>query len=326
MTIQNIRPGRVMLAVFLIFALSMGASLAVSTVYVLTRVMDVFNPDATPQEQEEALQQEMDAMMAEVQNGSEAITRLTLVQWSFTALITLVVTYFVVRRAATDPTQAVGYGALIGFGILLLYSLCICGTAVNMGIKLIFLALIGTAAMLGGQWAGRNLRPDTHTMPEVAAVPGLLTAPPSAPGGLAAETYYNMGVQAALGGRREEARQHFTRAVQQNPHYVEAWLQLANLADTPEQAWNYVQQARALVPGHPAVKQAVATIWPQVSANATKREPPRNQPPYPGGAQDDVQIPRTRLPGNDPASQTPQAPQATDEDAENGPLPPSAAS
>ncbi len=319
MTFQNIRPGRVLLAIVLVFVLSLGASLAVSTIYVLTRIVNDVDPNASSQAQEEALQNEMDALLTEMRNGSEALTRLTLVQWSLTALITLAVSYVVVRRTATDPSQAAGYGVLIGFGVLLTYSLCIYGTEVGGGIKLVFLTLIGMAAMLGGQWAGRNLSPHVQTAHEVAVVPGLLTAPPSPSGGLSAETYYNMGVQAALGGRREEARQHFTRAVQQNPRYVEAWLQLANLADTPDQAWNYIQQARTLAPNNPSVKQAVAIIWPQVSANAAGYAAPSAQPPYPGGAQDDVDIPSTRFPESEPASETPSASDADDTHSDNSP-------
>ncbi len=315
MTFQNIRPGRVMLAVFLIFALNLGASLAVSTVYVMTRVVDVVDPNATSQEQEEALQKEIDALMTEVQNGSDAITRLNVAQWSLATLITLAVSYLVVRQAATDPAQATGYGVLIGLGVLLVYGLCICGAVVNGSIRLAFLVLIFLAALLGGQWAGRHPKAQVSTQ-EIAAVPGLFTSPPPAAGRLSAETYYNMGVQAALGGRSEEARQHFTRAVQQNPHYVEAWLQLANLSETPEQAWNYVQQARSLSPNDPAVQQAVAIIWPQVSASAAGNEPPRNQPPYPGGEQDDVHIPSTRLAGNE------HSPNASPEEDENMNEPP----
>ncbi len=272
MTFQNIRMGRVMLAVFIIFALNVGVSLAVSTVYVMVRVADVMDPNASPQEQEDALQQEIDALMEEIQSGSEAITRLTIVQWSLATLITLVVTYLVVRQAATDAAQAVGYGALIGLGVLLVYGLCICGAVANGGVKLAFLVLVGLAALVGGQWAGRKLKPQPTASQDVMAVPGLLNRPAGA--GHAAETYYNMGVQAALGGRREEARQHFTRAVQQNPRYVEAWLQLANLSETAEQAWKYVQQARALAPNDPSVQRAVAIIWPQVSASATRRASP----------------------------------------------------
>ena len=321
MTFQNIRPGRIVLAIMLIFALNVGANLAVSTVYVLTRVMDVIDPNATPQEQEAALQQEVDALMAEVQNGSDAITRLTIVQWSLAVFITLAVTYVVVRKAATDPAQAVGYGLLIGLGVLLAYGLCICGTVVNMGVKLAFLVLIVGAALLGGQWAGRRLVSTGGAMQEIATVPGMLTTPPPTGSRLSAETYYNMGVQAALGGRREEARQHFTHAVQQNPRYVEAWLQLANLSDTPEQAWNYVQQARSLAPHNPAVKQAVEIIWPQVSASAALHGVPHNQPPYAGGARDDVEIPRSRLSEGQSPPATP--PAREEDDTEQPPEPPS---
>jgi hypothetical protein len=101
---------------------------------------------------------------------------------------------------------------------------------------------------------------------------------------------------AALGGRREEARQHFTRVLQMQPRHVAAWLQLANLADTPEQAWNYIQQARSISPTDPAVIQAVEVIWPQVAANAEQQGPSRLQPPYQGATPDDASIPSSTLP------------------------------
>ncbi len=86
-----------------------------------------------------------------------------------------------------------------------------------------------------------------------------------------------------------------------------AWLQLANLADTPEQAWNYVQQARSINAADPAVMQAVDVIWPKVAASAQQSSPPRVQPPYTGGAQDDSEIPRTTLP-KAPDAETPSPP------------------
>jgi hypothetical protein len=110
---------------------------------------------------------------------------------------------------------------------------------------------------------------------------------------------YNLGVAAAMGGRREEAREHFTRVLQDQPRNVAAWLQLANLADTPEQAWNYIQQARAINANDPAVQEAVNIIWPQVQANLQRKPPATNQPPYLGGAQDDTEIPRSTLPSDD---------------------------
>jgi hypothetical protein len=76
---------------------------------------------------------------------------------------------------------------------------------------------------------------------------------------------YNMGVAAILGERREEARYYFVQVTQADARNIGAWLYLANLATTPLEAWSYIQQARAIDPGNPAVQEAVALIWPQVS-------------------------------------------------------------
>jgi hypothetical protein len=75
---------------------------------------------------------------------------------------------------------------------------------------------------------------------------------------------YNMGIAAVLGGRREEARYYFVQVTQADSRHIGAWLYLANLATTPLEAWSFIQQARAVDPGHPAVQEAVAMIWPQV--------------------------------------------------------------
>jgi hypothetical protein len=75
---------------------------------------------------------------------------------------------------------------------------------------------------------------------------------------------YNMGVAAVLGERREEARYYFVQVTQADARNIGAWLYLANLATTPLEAWSYIQQARAIDPGNPAVQEAVALIWPQV--------------------------------------------------------------
>jgi hypothetical protein len=75
---------------------------------------------------------------------------------------------------------------------------------------------------------------------------------------------YNMGVAAALGGRREEARYYFVQVTQADSRHISAWLYLAYLATTPLEAWSFIQQARAIDPGHPAVQEAVGMIWPQV--------------------------------------------------------------
>jgi tetratricopeptide (TPR) repeat protein len=175
-------------------------------------------------------------------------------------------------------------------------------------VKLIYLALFVSAGYLGGRSAGGHLRPQETD--QVVSPVGFEPQPSAPPKGrVRPEIYYNMGVQAALGGRREEARQHFTRALQANPRYIAAWLQLANLADTPADAWQYIQQARAINPNDPAVQQAIAVVWPQITGTATSSEPPRSQPPYPGGAQDDVDVPRSTLPpGAYDASATPNGP------------------
>ena len=75
---------------------------------------------------------------------------------------------------------------------------------------------------------------------------------------------YNMGVAALLGERREEARYYFVQVTQADPRHIGAWLYLANMATTPLEAWSYIQQARAIDPGNPAVQEAVTMVWPQV--------------------------------------------------------------
>ncbi len=75
---------------------------------------------------------------------------------------------------------------------------------------------------------------------------------------------YNMGIAAVLGGRKEEARYYFVQVTQADPQHIGAWLYLANLATTPLEAWSYLQQARNIDPGNPAVHEAVALVWPQV--------------------------------------------------------------
>ncbi len=75
---------------------------------------------------------------------------------------------------------------------------------------------------------------------------------------------YNLGVAAVLGGRREEARYYFVQVTQTDPTHISAWLYLANMATTPLEAWSYLQQARAIEPGNPAVQEAVTVVWPQV--------------------------------------------------------------
>ena len=80
---------------------------------------------------------------------------------------------------------------------------------------------------------------------------------------------YNLGVSAALGGRREEARYYFVQVTQADPHNIGAWLYLANLATTPLEAWTFIERARAAQPNHPDVRQAVEVVWPQLRPDAS---------------------------------------------------------
>jgi hypothetical protein len=75
---------------------------------------------------------------------------------------------------------------------------------------------------------------------------------------------YQLGVAAALGERKEEARYYFTQVTQADPANVNAWLYLVNLATTPLEAWSYLQEAQRLDPQNPAVVNAVNVVYPQV--------------------------------------------------------------
>ncbi|GAB4428902.1 MAG: hypothetical protein Kow00106_24090 [Anaerolineae bacterium] len=327
MTLQRIRLGLVIQAVFGIFIVSLGLSLLTSCLmlpFMSQEMLDRFSDllqtfsdtDPGQQNQVRRLQEELSAFTKDYQDD---LTVQYAAQWTMVAIATYVVTTRVARKAES-ASQAVGYGVLIGTGVLFTYgAFCVAMTMAFGVIKLIYLALFVSAGYLGGRSAGGHLRPQEI---DQGVAPVGIEPQPSAPpkGSVRPEIYYNMGVQAALGGRREEARQHFTRALQANPRYLAAWLQLANLADTPADAWQYIQQARAINPNDPAVQQAVEIVWPQIAGSAGALEPPRNQPPYAGGEQDDVTVPRSTLPpGIYGASATPNEPPSAPQLPDGGP-------
>jgi hypothetical protein len=303
MTFENVRLGRVFQAIAIILAVSFVFQIGISVCYMLVWLGDTvgdLDPNATEEEQNEAFREKFDQWLDEAMEGSGTLNAISIIGWTLMAGFTHIVAYRTARHWATSPEQAVGYGVMIGAGTMLFMGICVLGTPVSIAIKLLFLVLTLGAGALGGQLAGAR-GPRGAMQPSGGLPPGLgLTrGPANVPPGQNPQTYYNMGVSAALGSRRDEARQHFTRVVQMDPRHLQAWLQLANLADTPGQAWEYIHQARAIDPGNPAVVQAVDIIWPQVAADAG-RSVPTAQPPYPGGAQDDVEIPRTTLPGGGP--------------------------
>jgi hypothetical protein len=301
MTFQGVRFGRVVQAVFTVLMVSLALSLLTSCLLVpfvsadmVDRFSDLwaaFTARGGDQRQVEQFQEDVNAFAHDFEGE---LTVYYAVQWTLVTAVTYLVAGRMARRAAT-PEQAAGYGLLIGVGVLASYgAFCVVMTIAPGGIKLLYLTLLVMAGYFGGRGAAGRLIPGESIADQPKPKRPFFTS--SQPGTVRPEIFYNMGVQAALGGRRDEARQHFTRAVQGDPRYVEAWLQLANLADTPEQAWNYIQQARAISPHDPAVRQAVDVIWLQVAASAEAISPSRGQPPYPGAAQDDAAIPRSTLP------------------------------
>jgi tetratricopeptide (TPR) repeat protein len=321
MTFHNLNSGSIVRAIAAIFIIGLVIIFALQSAFVMARMWDTLtkiDSDTTQQEQEDIIQKEVDAVIEEAQEGSPALERLTMIQWGLVAVITFFLARRTASRQAGSPEQGTGYGAIIGLGAVMLFGLCICTSTVTMSIQFVFLLIIVAAGVLGGRVGGFNPRPQPEIIPAPSFDPLSqygTTGPGSAlPAGSKPETYYNMGLQAALAGRREEARQHFTRVLQMQPRSVAAWLQLANLADTPEQAWNYVQQARSINPTDPAVMHAVDVIWPKVAAQA-QQTVPRAQPPYSGGAQDDTGIPRTTLPGGEAIPPLPTGP--TDEEPDS---------
>ncbi len=295
MSLENVRYGRVVQAVMLIFVGSMALWFLFSCGLALfmpqdmaTRFSDFFKVAFDPDTPPEKANSELETL---VHDYGTTINLMYAGQW----MVVTVMTYLVARRTARradSPEQAVGYGILVGLGVVFSYGL-VCVLMVSMSsliLKVTFFLLFFAAAFLGGQTGSRSLiPPGTPAQPLIPGF-GKSNPAPQPPlghmGGTVTggnpDTFYNMGVMAALGGRRDEARQHFTRVLQMQPRHLQAWLQLANLSDTPEQAWNYVQQARAINPNDPAVKQAVEVIWPQVAAHAAGLGAPHARPPYAG--------------------------------------------
>lgn len=304
MTFQNIKPSRVIMAVITIWGLSVVLTFLIScatTPFMPAdmgeRALEYVEIFTDPNADTGTIEEERASFWSEF--GAE-LTVQYIIQW---ALVALVIFWMAARlgRQADSPQQATGYGVAVALGVAISYGLlCACLPALALGSSsLVLIAGVFTGLFIAaGYYGGRSVTQVPPPRPaDVSGIPTFTRQEPAI-SGLKPETAYNMGVQAALGGRREEARQHFTRVLQMQPRNVAAWLQLANLADTPEQAWNYVQQARSISPNDPAVQEAVNIIWPQVAANAEKRDLPHNQPPYRGGQQDDSAIPRTRLSGS----------------------------
>ena len=312
MTFKEINFGRVVQAVMFIFGVSIGLYFLTSCAAVLfvsedmvdrlTQVSTDYNDYFSNPEGNNARQQELETELRDIFTDYQGQLLGLIVLFCGQSLVILGITFWFARRAAKEATsraQANGYGVMVGLGVaVILAAVCALINPLTLFAGFIFLAFIVVAALLGGWQAGQRLDRTASPLAPSGSPdqmpPGMLYG---APGG-DADVYYNMGVTAAMGGRREEARQHFSRVLQHQPRNIAAWLQLANLSDTPVDAWEFIQQARAINPNDPAVVQAANLIWPQVKAQMPTTAP-RNQAPYQGGAMDDSAIPRTTLPTPD---------------------------
>ncbi len=279
MTFQNIQSARVVRAVLTAFGLAVILSL------VAQMAIFPFLPDEMRNRlMKMSVERTYDQAGEITTDYHREYTVLLMAQWALALLAAVWMGRWAAKRA-TSPQQAVGYGTAVGLGLMFSYGvLCIAFSLVNPLLRLGFFLLLPPAGALGGRWAGANLarfrqpgQPPLQPQPYGFPQQPVQQTPWGQPAGSGPDVYYNMGIAAAMGARREEARDHFTRVLQMNPYYLPAWLQLANLSDTPEQSWNYVQQARAINPNDPAVVQAVNVIWPQVAANATRSQQARSE-------------------------------------------------
>lgn len=307
MRLQKLQLNRVLRAVLIVTAIGSVLSFGACYCFLIGQLLGEIDPEADITEQQEQLQRRAPEVIEEVlANPPSGLNLLFLAQLAIVVLLAFWQSYWA-ARVATSPEQAGGYGLAVGVGILATYGmLLLVFGPITFLYKIAFYAALLAATITGGRLAGQRLdrfAPTPGAAPDYdrgapdslgPAVPGQLTGTPPRSGN--AQVYYNMGVSAAMGGRRDEARQHFQRALQLDPRHLLAWLELANLADTPEQAWGYIQQARALEPNHPRVVEAVQIIWPQIADKASQGELPLAQPPYRGAPPDEPDIIRSRLP------------------------------
>lgn len=311
MRLQNLQLNRVLRAVFIVTSIGTVLSFGACYCFLIGELLDEVDPEADISTQQEQLQRRAPEIIEDVlADPPSGLNLLFLAQLAIVVLLAFWQSYWA-ARGATSPEQAGGYGVAVGVGVLATYGmLLLVFGPIAFLYKIAFYAALLAATITGGRLAGQRLdrggpvpsvapRYDQGTPgPSAPVIPGQLTGTP--PRTENARVYYNMGVSAALGGRRDEARQHFQRALQIDPRNLPAWLELANLSDTPEQAWNYIQQARALDPNHPRVVEAVNMIWPQIRDKAATGDVPTAQPPYRDAPPDEPDIVRSKLPEQAP--------------------------
>lgn len=324
MTFENIQFPRVLRGVAVIWVAGIILSFLASCLLIPMWPQELSDRLTNTLEQSTKKDADYTVLQKDLESVAEDYQTELTVNYSLQWMLVSIVTYIVARRtaaAASSPQQAAGYGVAVGVGVAMTYGvLCVMCSIALLVLRLLFFVVLAGAGLLGGQTAGRNLDPEQARRAAAEAQQrraqgslggSSLRAP--VPSGTNPEIYYNMGITAAVGGRPDEARQHFKHVLQMQPRHIPAWLQLANLSGSPEEAWQYIQQARAIDASDPAVVEAVNIIWPQVAARAAGREqPPHAQPPY-QGAEDDVSSPPRTVP---PPQQMvpPEAPEAGPDD------------
>jgi hypothetical protein len=283
MSFEKLQIRRIVQTVFFAVIILTGLTVGVQGCYMSARTLystrDLPN-DASQQDLQARMNEEATQMNREISQGAQSFTIVYMITWALAVVVTFGAGYWAARDNE-NPTQAAMTGIAVAFGIVSTYGFfCVLtASATNGGLLLIglgFNGLLFAAGLLGGRFAGRLiLHPRLKRQRSLPPAPTAAWNPAVMPAGT--DVYFNMGIAAAMGGRREEARKHFGVVLQMAPHHIGAWLQLANLADTPQQAWDYIQQARAINPNDPAVQQAMNIIWPKL---------PPTTPDIPSGPSD----------------------------------------
>jgi hypothetical protein len=273
MNVQKLPTQRIVTTVTAATIILMGLTLMIQFGYMLVRAVSDLPQNASPAEQQARFDAEISQMNREISQGAQNFTIVYMIAWGLAVPITFAASYWA-ARGAENPRMASMTGGAVAVGIVSTYGVAcvLCSSGTNSGLFMVALGFDGllfASGVLGGRLAARGLN-KPRRRPQSAPAP--TWTPPAMPNGT--EIYFNMGVVAAVGGRRDEARKHFGTVIQMAPYHIGAWLQLANLADTPEEAWDYVQQARAVNPNDPAVIEAVNVIWPRIKAKQAPESPP----------------------------------------------------
>ncbi len=173
MTFQDVKIGRVVQSVALIFVISIVLYFVLycSTLLMVTGMMerfeelgnmymDMIDEDADQDVVIQDLQNEFDDVVAEYR--TELYVQ-NIMQWSLAVLVTFIFARRGARKAASSPEQASGYGLLIGLGSMMTFgALCMmCNDLVaQFLVRVMFMGFMVGAGYLGGRSGGSSLDPN----------------------------------------------------------------------------------------------------------------------------------------------------------------------